>query len=87
MDEIQKRLADRKGTMLAAGLTESEAVKFLNKVKNGVAVVGCVNSPTSVTLSGDVQAIDELETLIKSDGKFARKLRVNVGLSCHSGLL
>ncbi|KAI9642743.1 hypothetical protein NHQ30_008474 [Ciborinia camelliae] len=80
VDEIEKRLGDRKGTMMAAGLTESEAAEYLSKVPvgKGAAVIGCVNSPSSVTLSGDIQAINDLETSIKSDGKFARKLRVNV---------
>lgn len=76
---IQGRLKERRGTMLAAGLTAEEARGYLDQVAEGsVVVVGCVNSPTSVTLSGDVDAIKYLEERIKTDGKFARKLRVEI---------
>ncbi|PSR80251.1 hypothetical protein BD289DRAFT_441070 [Coniella lustricola] len=74
-----------RGAMMAAGVSESEAESYLSKAHvddprgaNGCrAVVACINSPNSVTLSGDVDMIDALETLITKDNKFARKLRVN----------
>ncbi|KAG5745190.1 hypothetical protein H9Q70_012122 [Fusarium xylarioides] len=64
------------GAMMAVGLSQHDAQMYLEKVSPGSAVVACVNSPSSVTLSGDVDAIDELERIISADGKFARKLRV-----------
>jgi acyl transferase domain-containing protein/NADPH:quinone reductase-like Zn-dependent oxidoreductase len=66
-----------KGAMMAAGISRTEAQEYLDKlpVKDSV-VVACVNSPSSVTLSGDVEAIESLEALISADGKFARKLQV-----------
>ncbi|KAH7131815.1 hypothetical protein B0J11DRAFT_599822 [Dendryphion nanum] len=64
------------GAMLAAGLTEYETSQYLSLVPDEAAVLACVNSPSSVTLSGDVDAIDKLEALISADGKFARKLKV-----------
>ncbi|EFR00806.1 lovastatin nonaketide synthase [Nannizzia gypsea CBS 118893] len=66
----------KQGAMMAAGLSEDDAQIYLEKVPQGSAVVACVNSPSSVTLSGDVDAINQLEALISSDGKFARKLKV-----------
>ncbi|MCJ1396149.1 hypothetical protein MMC18_009038 [Xylographa bjoerkii] len=78
VDEIQRRLKDKNGTMMAAGLTEAEAQRYLSKVTEGTAVIGCINSPTSVTLSGDEETLTHLEGVIKNDGKFARKLRVKV---------
>jgi acyl transferase domain-containing protein len=62
--------------MLAAGLSQDDAQMYLEQVPRESAVVACVNSPSSVTLSGDIDAINQLETLISSDGKFARKLKV-----------
>lgn len=62
--------------MLAAGLSQAQALEYLAEVPHESAVVACVNSPFSVTLSGDVEAIDTLEKLISGDGKFARKLKV-----------
>ncbi|KFZ25350.1 hypothetical protein V502_00172 [Pseudogymnoascus sp. VKM F-4520 (FW-2644)] len=75
---IQGRLKEKKGAMLAAGLTTEEAQGYLNQLKEGSVVVGCVNSPTSVTLSGDLSAIMYLEKIIKLDDKFARRLRVEI---------
>ncbi|KAH7080817.1 hypothetical protein FB567DRAFT_475401 [Paraphoma chrysanthemicola] len=66
----------QEGAMLAAGLSEHEAREYLDQVAVGSAVVACINSPSSVTLSGDVDAIDKLESLISGAGKFARKLKV-----------
>jgi acyl transferase domain-containing protein/NADPH:quinone reductase-like Zn-dependent oxidoreductase len=66
----------REGAMMAAGLSREEAKVYLAQVPEGSAVVACVNSPQSVTLSGDVAAIDALEKSITADEKFARKLKV-----------
>ncbi|KAL2140167.1 hypothetical protein VTI28DRAFT_4183 [Corynascus sepedonium] len=66
----------RKGAMLAAGLSREEANEYLAKVPHESAVIACINSPSSVTLSGDVDAVDTLEKMISADGKFARKLKV-----------
>ncbi|KAK4243753.1 hypothetical protein C7999DRAFT_35902 [Corynascus novoguineensis] len=67
---------DKNGSMMAAGLSREEAQEYLAKVPAGSAVVACVNSPSSVTLSGDSEVIDLLEKLISADNKFARKLKV-----------
>jgi NADPH:quinone reductase-like Zn-dependent oxidoreductase/NAD(P)-dependent dehydrogenase (short-subunit alcohol dehydrogenase family) len=62
--------------MLATGLSESAASVYLDNVPDGRIKIACVNSPSSVTLSGDADMIDELERQIIADGSFARKLRV-----------
>ncbi|KAI8156241.1 Reducing polyketide synthase FUB1 [Colletotrichum sp. SAR 10_70] len=69
-------VSPRVGAMLAAGLSEVEAAAYLGQVPPGSAVVACVNSPSSVTLSGDRDSISLLCELITADGKFARMLRV-----------
>jgi acyl transferase domain-containing protein/NADPH:quinone reductase-like Zn-dependent oxidoreductase len=76
--QIQPRLKEKRGAMLAAGLTVQEAQQYLELVAEGSVVIGCVNSPASVTLSGDYDGISYLEQRIKLDGKFSRKLRVEV---------
>ncbi|KAL2004181.1 hypothetical protein VTN02DRAFT_5830 [Thermoascus thermophilus] len=77
-EEIKHRVRDRRGGMMAAGVSETEALEYLKEVPEGSAVVGCVNSPSSVTLSGDLESINRLEAILKENGKFARKLRVQV---------
>ncbi|CAK4034819.1 fatty acid synthase S-acetyltransferase [Lecanosticta acicola] len=66
------------GRMLAAGISASEAHSFISELRQGMAVVGCVNSPSSVTLSGDEKAIDELAGLLTAAGHFNRKLKTDV---------
>ncbi|KAJ5300725.1 uncharacterized protein N7443_005727 [Penicillium atrosanguineum] len=73
---ISSAAVSKQGAMMAAGISEDDAQAYLEKVPAGSAVVACINSPSSVTLSGDVDAIDQLDTLISGDGKFARKLKV-----------
>ncbi|KAI2628548.1 lovastatin nonaketide synthase [Hypoxylon sp. NC1633] len=64
------------GAMLAAGIGEEDAAEYLKNVPKDSVVTACINSPKSVTLSGDANVIDELEKSISADSKFARKLRV-----------
>lgn len=66
------------GSMLATGLGVEQAQSYISHYASGRVVVGCVNSPSSTTLSGDTDAIKELETAIARDGHFVRKLKVNV---------
>ena len=76
--QLPSRLKEKRGCMMAAGLTPQEAEKYLRLVDEGAVVVACINSPVSVTLSGDMEGISYLEAQIQADGKFARKLRVEV---------
>jgi malonyl CoA-acyl carrier protein transacylase len=76
-----KRIAEIKpeqqGGMLACALSEEKAQKYLSFINsNYVAVVACINSPDSVTISGDVEALQVLEKLLTSDGIFNRRLKV-----------
>jgi len=73
---IQSAAVTREGAMMAAGISRKEANEYLSKLPFEAAVVACVNSPNSVTISGNVDAIDELEKTISGDGKFARKLKI-----------
>ena len=46
-------------------------------------VVAAFNSPQSVTLSGDADAVKEVETILKAQGKFARLLNVDTAYHSH----
>ena len=65
------------GSMMALGASPEQAAEWIAQVKKGKAVVACINSPSSVTLSGDTTAIDELSGIAKTAGTFARKLQVD----------
>jgi acyl transferase domain-containing protein len=66
------------GCMLATGIGAEAAESYITRLSKGSANVACINSPESTTLSGDKDAIEELEQMIKADGQFARMLRVTV---------
>ncbi|KAJ6076276.1 hypothetical protein N7499_008257 [Penicillium canescens] len=69
--------SDKRGGMLATGISAADAQKYLDELPPRSVVVACVNSPASTTLSGDVDLIDQLEVRLQKDGHFARKLRID----------
>ncbi|KAF2177009.1 putative polyketide synthase [Zopfia rhizophila CBS 207.26] len=71
------------GGMLATNVGAVEAQAYLNRVSEGQATVACINSPSSITLSGDKSAILELERLLSEDGHFARRLKVDAAYHSH----
>lgn len=73
------------GAMLSVGLSEDEVAQHLDNLPTGEAVVGCVNSPNSVTISGDMSAIDEIDNRIAQadDGTFHRKVVVETAYHSH----
>ena len=70
------------GAMLAVGLGASEVDIILSTrlstTCDGHIGIGCINSPSSVTVSGDRCAIEALQQLLEADGLFSRLLKVNV---------
>lgn len=71
------------GSMAAVGLGVGPVSEYVSRVTTGKVVVACINSPSSVTLSGDVEGIDEVVKLIDADGIFVRKLRVSTAYHSH----
>ncbi|KAB2571293.1 Highly reducing polyketide synthase curS1 [Lasiodiplodia theobromae] len=69
-----------KGGMMAVGASPEEARQFILEaaLKSGSVSIACVNSPSSVTLSGDVAALEELRAILEERGVFARRLKVDV---------
>lgn len=74
-----------RGAMLSVGASEQEVQEYLEGLTRGVAGVACINSPRSVTLSGDAEAIDEvIERIVAADkGIFQRKLLVDTAYHSH----
>ncbi len=70
---------DRTGAMMAVALPESETRKYLrlaNIDENDQVIVACINSPESVTVSGDASAIENVKGLLLADNIWCRKLQV-----------
>ncbi|TLD10619.1 hypothetical protein PgNI_05131 [Pyricularia grisea] len=75
LTERYHHLNNTQGGMLAVGLGSEQVLPYLAPTK-GKVTVACVNSPESTTLSGDVDCIVKIEQSLKTDGIFARRLRV-----------
>ncbi|EON69091.1 hypothetical protein W97_08404 [Coniosporium apollinis CBS 100218] len=60
---------------------DAEELCALPDFKGRICVVAC-NSPTSVTLSGDADAIEEAKVIFNNKRKFARALRVDLLYGC-----
>ncbi|KAG9606254.1 polyketide synthase, partial [Aureobasidium melanogenum] len=78
-----KDLTPIAGAMMAVGLSDVDAMPYLEGLKAGKAVIACVNSPTSITISGDASAVDELHAILEAKGVFARRLAVEVAYHSH----
>lgn len=74
-----------RGTMLSVGLSEQDAAKYLEGLVRGKVAIACVNSPRSVTIAGDADAVDEVDQRIAAanDGTFHRKLLVDTAYHSH----
>lgn len=81
--QLSKLLQAGSGAMMSVGLGENEAKKHIDKTAQGKAIVACINSPASVTVSGDVYALDQLDKIFRTEGIFARKLKVEVAYHSH----
>lgn len=67
--------------MLAIGTSAADAEKLVDAAKD-YAVVAAVNSPRSVTISGDMAAIQDIQEQAEKQGLFVRRLKV--GVAYHS---
>ncbi|PYH42430.1 PKS-NRPS hybrid synthetase psoA [Aspergillus saccharolyticus JOP 1030-1] len=75
---------DQAGAMIAVGTSfeDAQALCQLRRFKGKVGVAAC-NSSTSVTLSGDLEAIDYVRAVYEEEKKFARVLKVDKAYHSH----
>ena len=73
---LKSRFPDLKGSMLAVGAGANEVQPLLKGLK-GRAVIACINSPSSITVSGDEEAIIALEKSLTRASVFNRRLKVD----------
>lgn len=86
--KMRAKYPDLKGSMMAVGAGPESIEPLFKDLRDGLAVVACENSPTSVTVSGDESGIDELAKVIEAKQLFNRKLRVDVAYhSPHMNLV
>ncbi|PYI06694.1 hypothetical protein BO78DRAFT_429440 [Aspergillus sclerotiicarbonarius CBS 121057] len=72
----------RKGAMLAVALSMADIQPILDLIANvhgpNRVVIGCINSPQNITLTGDEDCIKFLQTQLDKENVFTRKLPVPV---------
>ena len=72
----------RNGSMIAVAMSDTDIQPYLDLVTSqlgaGRLVVGCVNSPKNITLTGDEECVDLMKALMDEQHVFARKLQVPV---------
>lgn len=74
-----------KGSMLAVGLSSSEVQRYIHTARHGSVCVACVNSPESVTLSGDTDSIMQIRDSLNRDGITNKVLAVKTAY--HSPIM
>ncbi|THC88618.1 hypothetical protein EYZ11_011935 [Aspergillus tanneri] len=73
-----------KGAMLAVGTSLEDATEVIElDAFVGRVAVAAHNSPASVTLSGDADAIVEVKAVFEEEKKFARLLKVDTAYHSH----
>ena len=78
---VQARAAGL-GKMLATDLTEEEASRYLEPY-HGRVTIAAINSPLSLTLSGDAEPLEEISGTLTRAGRFNRFLQVEVPYHSH----
>jgi acyl transferase domain-containing protein/acyl carrier protein len=74
----------RKGGMLAVSISSETAIDFCAQPEwSGRIALAASNSPSSVTLSGDLDAVEEAKKHFDKEGVFARKLLVDTAYHSH----
>ncbi|KAF3345526.1 Pseudouridine-metabolizing protein [Verticillium dahliae VDG2] len=81
---LAKGTKGQKGAMLAVGTSVEDAQEFcaFEEMQGRICVAAC-NSSSSVTLSGDSDAVKEAESILQDEGRFVRLLRVDTAYHSH----
>ncbi|OQE84225.1 hypothetical protein PENNAL_c0027G02236 [Penicillium nalgiovense] len=82
---VHATLTQAPGTMIAVALSASEAEKILaeNDISPDDAVIACINSPESVTLSGKSEPMDVIHGILKQRSILCKRLPTG-GKAYHS---
>lgn len=68
---------------MAVALSEEAIIPYLNQISaQNTMTVACVNSPVTVTVSGNEDAVTDLQKVLERDHIFARRLPI--GVAYHS---
>ena len=77
-ETLRKTRLERPGGILAIGASKAKVRPMLKRFGSSHAAIACVNTPSFITVSGDVDAISKLQTEAEAKGLFNRRLKVDV---------
>ncbi|KAI1339087.1 ketoacyl-synt-domain-containing protein [Xylariaceae sp. FL0016] len=80
---LKERHPQLQGSMMAVGGSKEEFEPLISEVKAGQVKIACFNSPSSLTISGDEEGIDELKKVVDEKQLFNRKLFVDTAYHSH----
>ena len=80
---LTEKLGKGAGGMLAVGASQKETQDLIDATNNTGVRVACVNSPSSVTISGDIDAIRLIQDLADKRSIWNRTLQVDVAYHSH----
>ena len=85
VETIHKRMPERQGAMMAAGLSAEQASSFIASLplSEGTICVACINGPSSVTVSGDKAMVLRLQDKLEAERIFNRLLTVDTAYHSH----
>ena len=77
-ESLTERRPEHPGGMLAVGASPARVRPMIKRFGSAHAVIACINAPSLVTVSGDVDAISELQTEVEEKNLLNRRLKVDV---------
>lgn len=80
---LKKQHPNLNGSMMAVGAGPGTVKPMINTLTDGRATIACINSPSSITVSGDTQAISQLQKLVEDEQIFNRTLKVDTAYHSH----
>lgn len=84
---LKQKYPTLNGCMMAVGASKDQVMPLLEQISPslGQARTACINSPSSITISGDEPAVTLLQALLENEypGMFARKLQVDTAYHSH----
>ncbi|KAK1569964.1 beta-ketoacyl synthase domain-containing protein [Colletotrichum navitas] len=80
---LKKRNPDLRGSMMAVGGSKEEVQPMIDALKQQQVRIACYNSPSSLTISGDTDALVELEKNLEEKQMFNRRLQIETAYHSH----
>ncbi|KAJ5773647.1 ketoacyl-synt-domain-containing protein [Penicillium paradoxum] len=83
VSQLVKQVINIPGGMMVTTLGEVDAHKYIDRIGKDRLSLACINSPSSTTISGDKDALEELKELLSGQSIMAKLLPVDVAYHSH----